>query len=144
MKILYPAGYLITVESWENDADNYNTETYHTRSEAHARAVVKFANVFKSQNNSKHGIGNMYEPDDEELDRADRTLREFYKENPAISEVSGWDPIDDENVVSWLIDFAAELGLSCGEYYTRVCSRVDAIRFPMDVYAEDLTEEFTK
>lgn len=59
-----PAGYTLTISSWENDADNYADKTLHGLSEADVRFYINLLNRFRSHNSG--GLGNEdYEPEQE-------------------------------------------------------------------------------
>ncbi len=86
MKTIIPAGYRVTIESWENDGDNATTKVLEGLTEQDAKFVVDFASLFKSQNNKKPGIGNMYEPDDEERAQVAKAVTAVVKKHLPLSE----------------------------------------------------------
>ncbi len=155
MKTLYKAGYLIKVTSWENDADNYNTKEMQVETEDDAKALVKFCWLFTSKNNrTDRGIGNFYEPGLSQISEINSAFYDFHQEHPGFKgtffdEPLNLDGIEDEDeqidaLRDYYIDIAYDLGLSCGEYYTRVCDKVEVLYFSQDVLCEDLTSEFKK
>ena len=53
-------GYTVEVVSWENDGDNYKTETHTYESKEEALTIKKMCEIlFRSCNNGDGGIGNM-------------------------------------------------------------------------------------
>jgi hypothetical protein len=50
-----PAGYLVRVTSWENDADNYKTVERAGLSESDARFFIRAAQLFRSVNRHEFG-----------------------------------------------------------------------------------------
>lgn len=147
MKTLYKAGYLIRITSWENDGDNYNTKEIQVATDKEARAVTEFAWLFKSQNRrGDSGIGNMYEPDDAERSQVLAAFQKIYEKHPGVFDLDLSTVEDEEEkadyILDYFIDYAYDLGLSCGEFYTRVCEKVEVLYFPQDVVCEDKTAEF--
>lgn len=56
---ILPAGYYVFVETWENDADNYQTKEIFCRTLEDVKFYVALAEAFRSRNNpSKPGMGN--------------------------------------------------------------------------------------
>lgn len=137
---LYAKGYLIRVTSGENDGDNYNTKEVHETNEQKAKAIVEFCKLFESRCGSTGSISNMYEPDDEEMETVKKVFDDFHVKHPNF-----FDDVPEklEYYHDWFIDFASALGLSGSEYYTRVCESVEVLYFDQDVYAEDMTAEFS-
>ena len=141
-KTLYKKGYLIRVTSWENDADNYNTKEVSEPDEAKVKQILKFCSLFKSKRrDSDAGIGNIHGDYHSELcDGAREVLIQFYHDNPGFFDET---PDDPDYIGDWMIDFAYDLGLSGGEYYTRHCDKVQVFYFDADVVCEDVTNTLT-
>jgi LPS sulfotransferase NodH len=138
-KLLYKKGYLIRVTSWENDADNYKTAEMHLPTEEGMKQAVEFAKLFEE---SFHGggIGNIHgDYHSEEIAGALETLQKFYEKYPNFFDET---PENPEYVTDWLMEVAHDLGLSGGEWFTRVCDKIEVYRFDQDVYCEDLSREF--
>ena len=62
------AGYRLTVVSWENDGDHYNTVIKDGLEEVEVGHLVKLLSMLKKAYHDG-GHGNLYEPDDVELER---------------------------------------------------------------------------
>lgn len=140
-KTLYKKGFLIRVTSWENDADNYKTKEVNVDTEERAKQVVKFCWLFGSRRlRGDRGIGNIHgDYHADEVDGAQKVLIQFYHDNPNFFDEI---PEDPDYIGDWMIDFAYDLGLSGGEYYTRVCEKVEVFYFDQDVTCEELSREF--
>lgn len=147
-----PKGYRITVESWENDADNYKTKIMEGFEKSSVEFITEFVKLFYSKNNYRgpKGFGNMYEPSDKELKGfaeacnlvikkhinkdTENTVRQYF-----------WD--DDANSFyedhhEGVIDLAYDLGLSGGDFYTRVLDSFKVEYVPVEIILQDVTEEF--
>jgi hypothetical protein len=132
-KLLYANGYLIRVTSWENDGDNEQTKEILIVTEQRAKQIVKFCWLFAGD------IGNAYDPDEKEIAKINSVLINFYHDNPDFFDET---PEDTNYISDWMIEFAYDLGLSGGDYYTRACDTVEVLRFDQDVYCDDLSSEF--
>jgi hypothetical protein len=140
MEVLYRAGYLIRVLSWENDGDNYNTKEIQVDTEQEARDVVEFCNMFDSSSRNQHDIGNLC---DGEAEIARPAFRAFYENHPDFINLTPSDYEGEQEetdaICDAMMDIAYDLGLSGGDYfYTRVCERVQVYRIPTDVLIEQI------
>jgi hypothetical protein len=143
MEPLYRKGYLVRILSWENDGDNYNTQEYNTDTEQDARAVVEFCALFSRAN--PNTIGNIYDPhwESEERTHAHSVILEFHKSHPGFMDVDTTSAendaySEDDYIVEAYLDFAYDLGLRGGEFFTRVCESVEVFRIPEDVLVEKM------
>lgn len=146
-KLLYKAGYVIKVTSWENDADNYKTEEMWMEKREAAKALVTFFKLFTSKNSRIiKGIGNITR--DNEWEKAKETILEMLEANPTFfddihHDFIDWDvPTDDEGKIEFLMEIAYDIGLGASEYYyTRVLDKLEVLHFTDDVYALDMTQD---
>lgn len=147
-----PAGYRITVESWENDADNYKTKIMEGLQKASVEFLVDFVELFHSQNNYRgpKGHGNMYDPDVNKLNNFREAYVEVIKKHitkdtePKLLEYF-WD--EDNNLMyddshDGVMELAYELGLSGGAFYARVLDSIKVEYIPNEIVLQDVTEEF--
>ncbi len=78
------AGYRLTVTSWENDGDNYNTKSQDGLTKEESVFLVELITLFKSRHN-RHGLsrtfGNMYDPSDKEIEE---NYANMYKDSNVI------------------------------------------------------------
>lgn len=129
---LYKKGYLLRIESWESDADNYKTKEVWFETEEETKMWAAFCRLFYGE------IANLFEPDEDELEDAAKILVEFYEESPkSINEPN----LTPEQIVDSLIDKANEFGLSGGDFYTRVLSELWIFKFDNDVVVDDLSKD---
>jgi len=114
-------GYTLTVVSWENDADNYQTNTMVVQTEEEARKIAKLCKeLFISCNNGYGGIGNTC---DGEEDEAIETIDEYIENNPELGLTR------DE-----IIEINYELCGSSEFYIHRVCQSIKITYSPEDIY----------
>ncbi len=151
-KTIIPAGYRITIESWENDADNYKTKLMEGLQKESTMFLVDFAKLFYSQNNwnGPKGHGNMYDPNVSELEAFRKDFEDIVskhiKENTEACLLQYF--YDDENGKFYedqsdgVMDLAYELGLSGGDFYTRVLSSIKVEYIPTEIVLNDVTEDF--
>lgn len=138
------AGYKITVESWENDADNYRTESIDgIQDKEYVQFLVEFMQLFESHHNSKFGIGNMYDPDEKELEKYENVLKELCEKYDAgkwfkdPQYVQGFEPHQ------YLSDIRYDLhGSSSEGFFTRVTESIVVEYTPTDIVLEDVTKQF--
>jgi hypothetical protein len=135
MKTLkYAAGsYVIKVVSWENDADHYNTEETVASNLKLAQSIYDFCQIFYEH-------GNLRNPSEAEHEAVKAAFVKFAKTNPIF--FGDEQPEDEEQVVDWCMDIAYDLGLSCGEQFTRMLENVTAEHMLHDVYVADVTKDF--
>lgn len=146
MKVLYKAGYLIRVTSWENDGDNYKTKEIQVADELKAKAIVKFVNLFGRSCSSYNDISNLFEPDEQETNKVTKVLCDFYEAHNQHFDLDLDGTANEKEEQITISDFFLELayilGLSGGDYYTRYCEKVEVFYFPHDVLCEDVTADF--
>lgn len=139
------AGYRITVESWENDADNYNTKSVQGYSLEEALFAVELFQAFSSCNSEDNGIGNL-RGDDKDYVKYKNTISEIVSRHP-IASVSEkfkdyFQPADEDGYV-YYSEYLYDLGLGGTEYsLTRVCESVMVEYIPQDILIEDVTDQF--
>lgn len=165
--ITQPAGYAITVASWENDGDYNATKTMSVATLEQARIVTSIAKLFRSywRQGSIRGetsFDNMYDASLQELHDMFRAISKIIGDYPLFQELFGWDDFvlpteqdfseyDEEaedNPVEYMHDAVFELltllGLSGqqDEQHTRVAENITVRYYPEAVYAEDVTDAF--
>ncbi len=135
-------GYRITVKSWENDGDNYNTAVVEGLSKEDALFVYDFAKLFDSKSRHRGGIGNLYDPSSDELASVQQATALVVAKHPNISdELKEYFTLSDEDSY-YQMDYAYDLHLSGGEFYTRVCESVKVEFIPNEILIDDVTEDF--
>ena|SRR5438874_7441054 len=139
-------GFRVTVSTWENDADNYNSGSMEGLSRPEAAFLVDFVKLFSSQNNHRNrGIGNMYCPNEREMEEAQARVKEVVERHrTAVEGSEHFEYFLHEgqfNEDGWH-DYAYDLTLAGGDFYTRVMESFTVEFVPADVVLEDVTAEF--
>jgi hypothetical protein len=137
--VLYKAGYVIKVTSWENDGDNYATAEINVETRKDAEHIVKLVKLFTSISSTPKGIGNIYEPSESDAEKVHVAFMNLHNEYPEFIHTI---PENEEYICDSYHDLIYDLGLSSSEYYTRVLSKVQVLYFPEDVICEEVTDEF--
>lgn len=153
--LVIPAGYAITVVSWENDADYYATKTMSGLSKEHARIVVDFAKIFRScyrfdTNRGTTSFDNLYEPSEGDLEELYTATDAIIGDDPFFKVVYGWDNYErpTKEDMSYMSDAVYELMLSLGlsgqqeNQFSRVAESITVHYYAEPIYAEDVTSTF--
>ena len=149
---IIPAGYRVSITSWENDADNYKTEFMEGLQKSSVEFLIDFAKLFYSRHNyhDLEGHGNMYDPSANEL----KSFREACVEviNNHINKDTEsnllqyfWDEDNGglyEDQHDGIMELAYELGLTGGDFFTRVFESAKVEYIPTEIVLQDVTEEF--
>lgn len=143
---IIPQGFQLIITSWENDGDNYNTETVSGLSLEEVSFLTKFISLFRSRNNRNNNnhIGNYYEPSEKELSHILNVIKQFVEQNPSpakfIEYFNGLN--DDEYALNGPIELASDLSLSRGEFFTRVIEDFQVLYYLEEIKILDLTADF--
>lgn len=167
--LVQPAGYAITIASWENDADFNATKTLSVATLQEAQIVVAIAKLFGSywRNKTIRGetsFDNLYEPSESELTTMFRTIAKIVGEYPLFQRLYGWsdddfsmpteqdfeDHLEDEDsspveaMHDAVFELLSSLGLSGQQegQYTRVAESITVHYYAESIYAEDVTSTF--
>ena len=139
METIIPAGYRVTVDSWENDADAKRTIVKEGLAIDVAKFFVDFARLFYSQNSYRRpkGFGNMYEPSREKLKEAHAAAKKVILDNwGAFRQM--WDDVEKEELEDddCIWDLTAELHhelFGWSEYHFRVLEKVKVEYLPVEI-----------
>lgn len=140
---IIPTGYRITIESSENDADNYKTKVMEGLRKESVEFLVDFANLF-------YNHGNMCDPEENELESFHKDceivvglhINENF-ENKLLQYF--YDDIENkfyEDQYDSVMELAYDLGLSGGKFYTRVVESIKVEYIHTEIVLQDVTEEF--
>ncbi len=118
MKKVINKGYTITVVSWENDGDNYNTKSMTVDTKEEASKIVKICKeLFQSEN-----VGNSMNGEASDI------IEKYIQDNQELQL--------DTDYISDLVMYL--MGYS--EYYDyRVCEEVTVTYSDKDIYLEEIT-----
>jgi hypothetical protein len=118
-ELVIEKGYTLTVTSWENDGDNYRTESMTVETLEEARRIYRVCNeLFKSD---EGGVGNSMDGESEEA------IEEYIENNPELN-------LTEEEIRDLSYDL-----MGSSEYYDyRVCESVSVTYSPEDIYLEKI------
>lgn len=145
-----PAGYRLTITSWENDADNYKTVIIEGLTNERASYLADLCKLLSDDNprNNQSSEGykgrdkrynNMYEPGRKEIDMLMEELDKIVlKHGQHLSE----DVVPGHDAAEYGYEELYELGLSGGDFFTRCCSEWKIEHIPNDVIMLDVTDNF--
>ena len=137
MYTVIPAGYRLTVRSWENDADHESTQVIDGLSKDTVKFLLAVGELFKIGAE----FSNMYDPDHSDIVELSEELKKIKNKFPNefryYCKDKGLDYIEDSlvDVVGHLIGFSTE-------YYTRVLDNYFVEFIPEDIKINIVTKEF--
>lgn len=145
MKKVINKGYTLTVTSWENDGDNYNTISKTVDSKEEAHALYKLMKLCVSKDNRPKGIttlGNTEESgfNENQLD----LLYDFFKNNPILlkEKLEDKNSMDEDDFKDYITDlfYQSEDGLlGSSEWYAcRVMESCVVTYSSEDIYLEEI------
>lgn len=131
-------GYTVKVVSWENDGDNYRTESKTYDNKELAIAVAKMCKtLFRSINSSTTGIGNSNDREDTKVQA--RVATYFTNHPELLVDIEVKDPDDPEELVEICSEYYASDLLGYSEYYSfRVCESVSLYYLEQDIIVEEI------
>lgn len=131
--IVVKKGYTVTVTSWENDGDNYRTESETYQSKELVEAIVKMCKtLFASCNNGDGGIGNTNEY---ETDNARKTIISYMKANPILYDNK---KLSDAKLIDACMNYNYSLMGSSEYYYSRVFESLVVTYSDKDIEVEEV------
>jgi len=72
---IIPAGYRVTITSWENDGDHYENTVHEGLTKERVEYILELCNLFKSDSSTGgKTFGNLYEPDRTERAEAESAI----------------------------------------------------------------------
>lgn len=142
-EIMLNRGYHVTVTSWENDADNYNTKTIVVQDREEVDILVTLFDLLGSSSRNSCDFGNMYEPDKAEREAFANTVAAIPGMIAYLEKHFDWlkeamnNPECSVEYMDAVMDILYDVGLTGSEhFYTRVCDKVTVFYVEQDVYAE--------
>ena len=137
------AGYRLTVNSWENDADYHQSITVDGLIKIQVEFLIKFLSLFTSD---KYGniYGEISDAKEEALIKEVNQVISLYRNNPNLERDFG-NLLNVEEIDLDLDDIISLVGdyLDYSEnYYTRVFDGYIVEYLPEDIHIEDVTEQF--
>ena len=132
-------GYTLTVVSWENDADNYNTKSKTVATKEEAKVWYDMMQLCQSKDNKPKGViklGNSYEKFNTEQEEV---AKEFLKTHHKILLPEDDIESNEDNLIDWFCDLAGELLGNSENYRCRVMESCTVTYSPVDVTPEIIT-----
>lgn len=127
-------GYTITVVSWENDGDNYNTNSIVIEDKDTALAIAKMAReLFVSGSNNGKGIGNTNDGDEF---GANRKIISYLEDNPNTFEDQS--NMDEEELIDLCMSYNYSLLGASEYYYSRVLEKITLTYSETDINLQEI------
>lgn len=140
-----PAGYRLTVTSWENDGDNYNTKTLDGLTLEKVSYLVDLCKILGSSNAQIGNFGNLYDPSETEVLKLSKRIKAIIEKYPTIkADFFSMHTAEDgeESYPDYAAEELYELALVGGEFFTRVCESFVVEYVPQEIVIEDITDKF--
>jgi hypothetical protein len=134
--ITIPAGYRLTVVSWENDGDNYNTKVGHGLDHEETEFYIELIELCRGD------YGNMYDPSKQDLEEFGYKILEIIKKFP--KQVEGESFETPQDALDLFNEVVYELMGASEDYYTRVLEKWIVEYIPEPINIEDVTDSFRK
>ena len=129
------AGYRITVTSWENDADNYNTQTVDGLSESDAYYHIDLLKLIAGSHcNDNTVFGNLYEPRDSEVEAFEKAATKVLVKHNKLE--------DDYEPLNIAVDIISDYTGNSEGYLTRVAEYISVEFVPQEIIIEDVSTKF--
>ena len=136
-KLIVSKGYTLSVTSWENDGDNYKTNSITVESKELAMAIARLCKtVFASSSNGEGGIGNLMEDDEEE---ANEVILPYMQSHPELY-LDKKNP-SEENLINICMNYNQKLMGGSEYYFSRVFESCSLTYSPEDVFLEEIEIE---
>jgi len=145
MKTVIPAGYRLSISSWENGGDLWYTNVLEGLSKERVEMLIAVCKLFVSYRDG--GYGNAYESRyDDVIAAGDAVLHVMLKEYPqgATCEEAEWigGIVDDSDLYDFVVEYVSDLFGSDGEFTFRVFESAKVEWIPEDIHIEDVSKEF--
>ena len=142
-----PAGYRVTITSWENDADNYKTTIHEGLTKPRVEYMIELCKLFVSQNRDKNAFGNMYDPSEHEVSKAVNAVRALMRKHQAVLTEDELQILDgtagDEDDIRYNVQEMVSEYLDTGEDYAfRVFDGAKVELIPHEIKMEDVSSQF--
>jgi hypothetical protein len=136
------AGYRLTVISWENDGDHYNTVTKDGLDGIETGYLVKLLSMLKKGHYSG-GFGNLYDPDDEQLLKFGQAIEELGSNlTEWLTFNEGYETLED--LAYAFTEVICDYTGSSENYHTRMVESIKVEFIPEDITLLNVTEQFIK
>ena len=136
-KVAIKAGYRLTITTWENDGDNYQTKIQDGILDIN---LIKFYCELCQLHNSRDGsgFGNLYDPGPRQIAQYHVAIDALIMKYPDV-EIYPGQTITEADELS---DKCSDLGLMGAEFFTRVFDSLKVEYSPVDIIVDDITDQF--
>lgn len=142
---IIPAGYRITVQSWENDADCYAKNIEEGLTAEQTKLYVDALKLLESApyDNPK-GHGNLYEPNEAQLMALAVSVKGVLDRHGIVLEDLTGDMEEDADVYNdyFVCELVGDLTSGGDNFYTRIVSSIKVEYVPQPIELLDVTAEF--
>lgn len=135
LETIIPAGYRVSVTTWENNANNYQTKVVEGLSPKEVDFVVDLCMLHQDANNSSNCFGNIYSIGAKKKDNHYKALQELINQHQN-SKLPWGNSLED------VMDFLYDIGLTGGDFYTRVFETIKVEEVPTEIHLQDVTSMF--
>lgn len=143
MNNIIQKGYRMTVRSWENDGDNYQTITRDGMTEHNVNMYVELLKplMYDHSTLTRGKFANMYEPDASELVEFAGVMDPILKKYE-IEYDSDVDPVENAyNVLGAALDYVGDF-TGTGEFFTRVVDDIQIEYVPQMIEFQNMNSKF--
>ena len=147
-KTIIPAGYRVTIMSWENDMDACASEILEGLTKERVEFLVDLCSLFKSASRStktKKYYGNMYEPSESEVNNACKVIQKVmntHREALSEDELAALDEDDLGVINDFMGDYLGDLLGRSENYWVRVFDGMKIQWVEKAITLEDVTGDF--
>lgn len=137
-RLVIQKGYTITVDSWENDLDNSQTNSITVKTLEQATALYNLMQLCVSKNNLSPGVVRLGNTLDSFSSAQIELITDFIKENPILGELEVFEDEEEEydNVINMFGQITSDL-LGSSEYFTcRVMAKCEVTYSDKDIYLD--------
>lgn len=147
IQTVIPSGYRLTVVSWENDGDNYQTKVLEGLTKEQTQFYVEFLKWFDSKNHKSKTFDNMYDPSYSEIVEAHSYIKvTLLQYSDIVNNLWEYNVIGDCITADDFSDVINDLHSNvCGrseEFYFRVVESIKVEYIKEPIVLEDVTKEF--
>lgn len=133
-------GYTLTVVSWENDADNYQTHSTTVQTIEEAKAWYDMMQLCRSRHNRTDGSVRLGNTTDSFTEQQLDVVKALFEKHPVLKDlVPGVNFEDDDEIHDAFTELASELLGNSEWYVCRVMDKCTVTYSPENVYLETVT-----
>lgn len=138
-----PAGYRLSITSWENDGDHRQTKVLASLTAARVRFIIELCKLFRSHHQSKDCFGNLYDPTTHEIHQAHGAIaRVFQKHRSALTD-DELELLESQDGSEGCVDYVSEfIGQGEGDVTFRVFEKAVVESVPAATVIENVSAEF--